>query len=516
MRHLCCVILAAGFMALSGCVAQEKRVQLEHVAKDWCLVVRASQVIPVYPLTEDVQPGDVFLVQTPIPQQVDEYERRGFLPLEQMIARLQPHEYPHFYLKSHGIGDLENTPHHWKFPAAGQETDWPSAPGAGFPSYGFSVDVGSGLSLALPVKGIPVALSILGAESAHCSLTIGQAHTYGVDGLSMERQVRQWARDNRDFLRMFPPVRERGFLRTTTRPYYLRVINRVYLAQTVNASVMADKLFGAGAAAGAPKTVPLPQAQPGQSAEQYKQLVEAVNQAINESMGVQQLAPGGAFKLVVTSGRTISMQETFPRPLVIGYIGFDMPIDEQGRLGRRISTRELLTGAPTTEARFAGDLAGERRAVAMSILGSIYHDIARTAKAQPGGQEERLLAELDELGGEVPDTLDFTRYASDSDEELHIAPPPVRTAAGTNGGFARVIGYWSHLHGSVDNLELFAARRPQTFTFNGATADEGIIDTLRRDSQRQRKRLEAFEARIGKSPAVADAVDYYTNLLKGN
>src|SRR5437016_4213640 len=44
--------------------------QLAHVAKDWSLVVRASQIIPVYPLTEDLLPGDVFLVQSPIEDEI--------------------------------------------------------------------------------------------------------------------------------------------------------------------------------------------------------------------------------------------------------------------------------------------------------------------------------------------------------------------------------------------------------------------------------------------------------------
>jgi hypothetical protein len=30
------------------------------------MTIRASQVVPVYPLTEDLQPGEVFLVQLPV------------------------------------------------------------------------------------------------------------------------------------------------------------------------------------------------------------------------------------------------------------------------------------------------------------------------------------------------------------------------------------------------------------------------------------------------------------------
>jgi len=43
----------------SGCASSETQVQ--KAAKDWCMTIRGSQVIPVYPLTEDIQPGDIFL-----------------------------------------------------------------------------------------------------------------------------------------------------------------------------------------------------------------------------------------------------------------------------------------------------------------------------------------------------------------------------------------------------------------------------------------------------------------------
>src|SRR6266481_2898062 len=82
---------------LTSCCTS-KKCQLERVAKDWCMTIRASQVIPVYPLTEDVQPGDVFLVRTRIEDQASEYERRGFLPLDQLLARFQPTNYQQFYL----------------------------------------------------------------------------------------------------------------------------------------------------------------------------------------------------------------------------------------------------------------------------------------------------------------------------------------------------------------------------------------------------------------------------------
>jgi hypothetical protein len=88
------LLLAVGM--LSGCATQKMSGdQLARVAKDWSLSIRASQIIPVYPLTEDLQPGDVFLVQTP--EQVKVYLAKGFLPLENLVTRLSPAGYARFY-----------------------------------------------------------------------------------------------------------------------------------------------------------------------------------------------------------------------------------------------------------------------------------------------------------------------------------------------------------------------------------------------------------------------------------
>ena len=48
----------------AGCASSESQVQ--KAARDWCMTIRGSQVVPVYPLTEDIQPGDIFLVQVPV------------------------------------------------------------------------------------------------------------------------------------------------------------------------------------------------------------------------------------------------------------------------------------------------------------------------------------------------------------------------------------------------------------------------------------------------------------------
>ena len=97
------LLIASGLAA--GCVGPGSvQRQVERTAKDWCLVVRASQVIPVYPLTEDVVPGDVFLVDVPREEQARVYAAKGFLPLDHHLVRIRPDSYDEFYLKDHGLG----------------------------------------------------------------------------------------------------------------------------------------------------------------------------------------------------------------------------------------------------------------------------------------------------------------------------------------------------------------------------------------------------------------------------
>src|SRR5438128_5751020 len=238
------LIVVVACLELAGCeTTKSKSKQMARVAKDWSLVIRASQIIPVYPLTEDLLPGDVFLVQSRIEDQVKLYEERGFLPLDQLLARLQPTNYSRFYLGAYGIAGYTNTPSHWKSAASSEEThDWGEAPRAAFPSYSFTVERGAGLNLALPVQGVPVALNMMGTENAHGTITIDDAFTYGIDTLSMREQVESWSRGHSVHLAELAP--------TENRTNYLRVVNRVYLAGRVNVCIFNYEAFAVGGSAG--------------------------------------------------------------------------------------------------------------------------------------------------------------------------------------------------------------------------------------------------------------------------
>src|SRR5215207_1958703 len=94
-RILGTCLVASLALGASGCTAFHRwevrrrsemaQIELARVAKDWSQTIRASQVIPVYPLSEDVQPGDVFLVTETVEQQQETYLERGYLALANQI-----------------------------------------------------------------------------------------------------------------------------------------------------------------------------------------------------------------------------------------------------------------------------------------------------------------------------------------------------------------------------------------------------------------------------------------------
>jgi hypothetical protein len=333
-------------VAFVGCDTTATRSrQLARVAKDWSMTIRASQVIPVYPLTEDVLPGDLFLVQTRIEDEVKMYESKGFLPLDNLIGRLQPTNYGAFYLHAYGIGDHEDTPYHWLFPTETMS----NAPHAAFPNYGFSVKRGGGINVALPVHGVPVGVSLLGAQSAHGSIALSDAYTFGVDIATLETQVDRWANDHSAILTAYAP--------TTAQTNYIRVVNRVYLARAVNVSLFSDQAAGLSATGGSAKEVALPLASTN-AADNYSNLVATLSQNLSASA-----VPGGALKLVSATSRSISMNETFPRPLVIGYLGVDLPIEPGGRLGPPVPTLARISGTRVARGKasvYAADQNSER------------------------------------------------------------------------------------------------------------------------------------------------------------
>jgi hypothetical protein len=332
---LAVALLGAGCSLFSPKVARNE--QLANVAKDWCMTIRASQVLCVYPLSEDVQVGDIYLVNTSIPDQIAQYEAKGFLPFDMLLTRLQPVNYRAMYANAYATQDQwGNIPHQWQFPpnAAANANNWIAAPHAAFPSYTFSVQQGQGLKLAVPVQAVPVGLSLLNSNQASGSIEIDNASTYGIDQRSLDEQVEAWAAcpATRTLLARYAPQ--------GPDKHYLRVITRVYLTGKLNVSLQRQSSRGGGIDAGASQpAISL-------SGTDYATLLSNLTTAVN---GGTVAKPGGSIRVAAISGNSVSLSETFDRPIVIGYLAYDRAIGDNGFLGQPRSTMQQLeqTGAPT-------------------------------------------------------------------------------------------------------------------------------------------------------------------------
>ena len=326
--------LAAAAIAVVGCAADPTK-DLEAVAKDWSRTIRASQVIPVYPLTEDIQPGDVFLVQTPISKQTEIYEERGFLPIDQLVTRFHDLDYGKFYEDDYWRGTYATISH----PRPGWTTDSAelvSAPRVAFPTYNFSVQEGGGLQLALPIQGIPVGLGLLGAARATGTVTIRDAYTYAIDGESLARTLYSWYASD-------PSIKDtlKAMADQADSEVYLRAINRVYLTKGVIVTLTDQDTVSGGADVGAAKKIVPPNLSSQDEIEAYKKTLAALSEPLNELSGV----PGGSVRFVHASKRSVSLSENFDRPLVIGYAGFDVKVfPGTGELSAPIPSFTVLSG----------------------------------------------------------------------------------------------------------------------------------------------------------------------------
>jgi len=365
MRFVRCLITASALFLATGCATH----QLEKIAKDWCLSIRASQIIPVYPLTEDFQPGDILLVGTSLDDQIKEYKKRGFLPITNTFDRIYPEGYFKFYKNGYGIGEQTAVlPRVWQ----NYSGAYSKAPYAAFPSYSFSVSSKGGLNVALPVQGVPVGLNFLGASNAAGSITISKAHTYGIDMASLMRQLDTWQRkeENKDLLKKYAPVYEADDEKRQNPKniHWLRVVNRVYLASSVNVNLNASSDAAADVAAGVKRPVDLISFSSYSGVDKsYNKTLDRLNknlQAFSSGEKDDPMAFGGRLKFVMASDRSVTLNETFPRPLVIGYVAFDFPILDGGRLGNPASTYNLLNQlnhtANTYEENFCQDANTDR------------------------------------------------------------------------------------------------------------------------------------------------------------
>jgi len=478
------VILAILTIVLSsaGCASTLRNIQLEKVAKDWALVIRASQVIPVYPLTEDLQPGDVLLVSTPIEEQVNLFKNKGFLPLDQHLVRHYPKDYYDFYKARYGITDKDTIPPaQWQMIVENNH-NWGIAPHAAFPTYQFEVRTGAGLNLAIPIQGVPFAMGLMNSSRASGTVTIADAYTYGLDNLHMEKIVRGWALQNRALLRRYEPKDKGGY-------HFLRVISRVYVTGRLYVTLSNDEATGVEVGAGADRPLNMMGIKEGATLDNYNNAITSINKLLQDQL------PGVKAKIATASSRSVTLKQDFERPLVIGYVGFDMPILKGGRLGAPISTLAQLTETSTLP---PGQIGG---AYVYRLAALSHIDTALRKIVNSGNENARdILTNLNKLSSLLPDHYPFTAYHQPSPGSIEPIQGIIEgTDIDKKSGFKAVIDYLGYADTSRESIENYLKT-------GMPTPDEPA--KYKQELQKVQSAINELEDKLNGESALMEAVDF--------
>lgn len=485
------IIMVSAFLFLCGCTNPTTQKKLEDVAKDWCMTIRASQVVPVYPLTEDLQPGDVFLVQVPIQKQEELYEKRGFLPLDQLMVRLEPLDYNNLYFNSYfkpyysgkSLERPQPDPN-----SQGRRFKEALLPMAAFPSYNFEVDTSTGLQIALPVKGIPVGMGLMNASSATGSITISDGMTYAIGTQEVLNCLHDWARE--------PEARQmlREIQLTTKDEVYLRVITRVYMVGAVDISLSRTQAGGAGLDVGQAPTVHLVNLQ-AEDANDAIAKIEAYQKILEElSKPMAGAVPGGGLRIAWASGNMVMLKEKFPRLLVIGYLGFDLPILGDGSLGPLIATRDHID----PEVALRPVPRPETRSVAWATVMNLY----RMLIADGASAEQLELANsMDSIFDQyvLPEDVTFYKLSLDHQTKKTVISP-----RGNRGGYDNTkLRDFERLNALYGIMETSIKALKKTILDESAEQPQQYRDEL----NRQQKLLRTLEQTVRQSPAVRKALE---------
>jgi hypothetical protein len=143
--------------------------------------------------------------------------------------------------------------------------------------------------------------------------------------------------------------------------------------------------------------------------------------SINSMLEQDTSAPGGSLRISAAGGNTVSMHETFPRPLVIGYLGFDVAILPGGVLGAPVPSRVTLGDPDAARALFARNRVAAIEARTATLSGIAF---LRTAVATGD-----LAPDLERSGRAVLEDLDALARLVDPDMvvfEIDVLSPSRR------------------------------------------------------------------------------------------
>jgi hypothetical protein len=315
----------------------------------------------------------------------------------------------------------------------------------------------------------------MNSGKASGTVTISDAYTFGLDNVRLSNMVESWGTAKRALLRQYAPHQGRS--------HFLRVISRVYVAGQVSVTVNNDEATSGQVSGGADKPVELLGIVQGQTDKNYSDAIEAINKLVSDNL------PGGKVKIATASSRSVTLSETFARPLVIGYVGFDMPILDGGRLGAPISTLAQLTEGSTIPTHSVDN---QYRIASLSHMYKALKDIQ-------GPEADRIRGNLDVLVSLLPEQYSFSLYEMESPTALQRSPTIVVGGKVPRKAFSDILEYLGYARTTATTLERYLSES------RGAGEDRRQLE---HDFYAARNGLADISSQLSRQPALMQATDF--------
>jgi hypothetical protein len=145
------------------------------------------------------------------------------------------------------------------------------------------------------------------------------------------------------------------------------------------------------------------------------------------------------------------MTEDFGRLLAVGYLGFDVQVDEDGMLGPPVATLDVLEDRPGAKKRLFQSLSTESRQVVESQVREIYiRMINIPANTSPA--MDAVHRQLDAFGNKIVIPAGLPCYVQSSPTNLPEVVGDIATKVERLTGFTRYSNYRGALYASLEGI----------------------------------------------------------------
>ena len=364
--RLCRALVALLPALLVGACAEPGTPDFTFVAREWAKNVNALHIYPVYPPREDFQAGDLFLARKRVDKgSVDPGERTSlYVGHIDLTAEIKKHYAQRFRFPK--TAEKSEQGKIWQQSAEANEVfgaqSHVALPIVRFPGFTFARLTRTQAGASLPFRFLTALFGGATIDEETVNLSVPAAESYGLPAAHAYQKYRDYCYRHvygeevapecdpsvlRYLLSSLPggfsPERDRPVMVLVTEVFYAREIDYSFgasagfgleagvllkLKSVVEAHKVASDLRAkdsATPASGGTTPPDAARAAPGSPSPDYLRLLNQLETALKVYSAAD--TPGAGLSVISVSSEGITLRQTFPRPVAIGYrsISFGMP-----------------------------------------------------------------------------------------------------------------------------------------------------------------------------------------------